>query len=173
MFWRVLNILLDFLNFFLFFPLCCSCLFIGTMKSNASSGQSIWASASVLLVNIQGWFLLRLAGLISLLSKGLSTVLQHHSSKASIIWHSAFYMVQLLHPYMTTGKTIAMTIWTSVGKLMVLLFNTLSRCVIAFLPRSKCLLISWLQSPSGVILEPKKRKSVTASTFSPWIWMKC
>ena len=82
--------------------------------------------------------------------------LQHHSSKASILWHSAFFTVQLSHPYMTTGKTIALTRWTFVGKVMTLLFNMLSRLVVTFLPRSKCLLISWLQSPSAVILEPKK-----------------
>ena len=86
----------------------------------------------------------------------LRSLLQHHSSKASILWCSAFFIVQLLHPYMTTGKTIAMTRWTFVGKVMSLLFNMLSRLLITFLPRSKCLLIAWLQSPSGVILEPKK-----------------
>ena len=86
----------------------------------------------------------------------LKSLLQHHSSKASILWHSAFFMVQLSHPYMTTGKTTALTRWTFVGKVMSLLFNMLSRLVIAFLPRSKCLLISWLQSPSAVILEYKK-----------------
>ena len=92
---------------------------------------------------------------------------QHHSSKASILQHSAFFTVQLSHPYMTTGKIIALTRWTFVGKLMSLLFNMLFRLVIAFLPRSKRLLISWLQSPSAVILEPKKIKSVTFSTASP------
>ena len=81
--------------------------------------------------------------------------LQHHSSKASVLHHSAFFIVQLSHPYMTTGKTIALTRWAFVGKIMSLLFNMLSRLVIAFLPRSMCLLISWLQSPSAVILEPK------------------
>ena len=84
------------------------------------------------------------------------SLLQHHSSKASILWCSAFFIVHLSHPYMTTGKTIALTRWTFVGKVMSLLFNMLSRLVIAFLPRSKCLLISWLQSPSAVILEPQK-----------------
>ena len=97
----------------------------------------------------------------------LKSLLQHHSSKASIFWRSAFFTVQLLHPYMTTGKTIALTRWTFVGKVMSLLFNMLSRLVITFLPRSKCLLISWLQSPSAVILEPKKIKSDTVSTVSP------
>ena len=84
----------------------------------------------------------------------LKSLLQHHSSKASVLWHSAFFIVQLSHPYMTTGKTIALTRWTFVGKVMSLLLNMLSRLVIIFLPRSKCLLISWLQSPSAVILEP-------------------
>ena len=89
----------------------------------------------------------------------LKGLLQYHSSKASILWCSAFFIVQLSHPYMTTGKTIALTRWIFVGKVMYLLFNTLSRLVITFLPRSKCLLISWLQSPSAVILEPPKIKS--------------
>ena len=84
----------------------------------------------------------------------LKSRLQHHSSKASILWSSAFFIVQLSHPYMTTGKTIALTRWTFVGKVMSLLFNMLSSLVITFLPRSKRLLISWLQSPSAVILEP-------------------
>ena len=84
----------------------------------------------------------------------LKSLLQHHSSKASILRNSAFFTVQLSHPYMTTGKTIALTRWTFVGKIMSLLLNMLSRLVITFLPRSKCLLISWLQSPSAVILEP-------------------
>ena len=85
-------------------------------------------------------------------------LLQHHSSKASILWCSAFFIVQLSHPYMTTGKTIALTRWTFVGKVMSLLFNMLSRLVLAFLPRSKRLSISWLQSPSAVILEPPPNK---------------
>ena len=99
----------------------------------------------------------------------LKSLLQHHSSKASILRCSAFFMVQLPYPYMTTGKTIAMTRWTIVGKVMSLLFNMLSRLGIAFLPRSIYLLISWLQSPSAVILEPKKIKSVTVSIVSPSI----
>ena len=94
---------------------------------------------------------------------------KHHSSMASILQHSAFFIVQLSHPYMTTGKKIVLTRWTFVSKVMSLLFNMLSRLVIAFLSRSKRLLISWLQLPSAVILEPKKIKSVTASTFSPSI----
>ena len=93
----------------------------------------------------------------------LKSLLQHHNSKASILRFSAFFIVQLSHPYRTTGKTIALTRRTFVGKVMSLLFNMLSRFVIAFLPRSKHLLISWLQSPSTVILEPKKIKSVTVS----------
>ena len=99
-------------------------------------------------------------------SKRLSSLLQHHNAKASILQHSAFFMVQLSHPYMTTGKTIALTRQTFVIKVMFLLFNMLSRLVIAFLPRSKCLLISWLQTSSAVILEPKKIKSVTVSVVS-------
>ena len=125
-----------------------------------SGGQSIGASASVLPVNIQGWFPLRLTGLISFQSRGLSrvfsntTVQQHQFSSAQ-------------HPYMTTGKTIALTMQTFASKVMSLLFNTLSRLIIAFLPRSKGLLISWLQSPSTVILEPQKTKSLTVSTVFP------
>ena len=88
----------------------------------------------------------------------LKSLLQHHSSKASILLHSTFFLVQLSHPYMTTGKTIALTRWTFVGKVMPLLFNMLSRLVTTFPPRSKCLLISWLQSPSAVILEPPENK---------------
>ena len=99
----------------------------------------------------------------------LKNLLQHHSSKASVLWRSAFFIVQLSHPYMTTGKTIALTRQTFVGKVMSLLLNMLSRLVITFLPRSKCLLISWLQSPSAVILELKKIKSDTVSTVSPSI----
>ena len=122
----------------------------------SSGGQSIAASASetVLPMNIQGLFSLGLPGLIS---------------EGSILSHSAFFMVQLLHPYMTTGKALDLTKRTIVSKVMSLLFNILSRFVIAFLPRSSCLLISWLQSPSTVILEPKKIKSATVSTFSPSI----
>ena len=95
----------------------------------------------------------------------LNSLLQHHSLKASILWHSVFFMVQLSYPYMTTGKAIALTTWTFVGNVMTLLSNTLSRFVIDILPRSNRLLISWLQASSAVILEPKKRKSVTMSTF--------
>ena len=99
----------------------------------------------------------------------LKSLLQHHSSKTSILWHSASFTVQLSCPYMNTGKTIALTRWTFVGKVMSLLFNMLSRLVRAFHSRSKCLLISWLQSPSAVILEPKKIKSVPVSIVFPSI----
>ena len=101
--------------------------------------------------------------------KGTLKSLQHHSSEASILQRSAFFIVQLSHPYITTGKTIALTRGTFVDKVMSLLFNMLSRLVIAFLPRSKHLLISWLQSPSALILEPPKIKSVTVSIVSPSI----
>ena len=99
----------------------------------------------------------------------LKSLLQHHSSKASVLRCSAFFIVQLSHPYVTTGKTIALTRQTFIGKVMSLLLNMLSGLVITFLPRSKHLLISWLQSPSAVILEPKKIKSATVSTVSPSI----
>jgi len=102
----------------------------------------------------------------------LKSLLQHHSSKALIIWCSAFFTVQLSHPYMTTGKTLAFTRQTFVGKLISLLLNMLSRLVINVLPKSKCLLISWLQSPSAVIWEPKNIKSDTVSTVFPSICMK-
>ena len=135
----------------------------------ASGGQNIGASASVLpmysgLVSFRNdWFdLLAFQGT-------LKSFLQQHSSKASILWHSAFFMVQLSHLYMTTGKTIALTIWTFVSKVMSLLFNMLSSFIIAFRPRSKRLLISWLQLLSTVILEPKKMKSLVVSIVSPSI----
>ena len=99
----------------------------------------------------------------------LKSLLQHHSSKASVLRRSPFFTVQLSHPYMTTGKTIALTRWTFAGKVMSLVFNMLSRLVITFLPRSKHLLISWLQSPTAVIFEPPKIKSATVSTVSPSI----
>ena len=102
----------------------------------------------------------------------LESLLRHHNSEALFLHHSAFFMVQLLHLYMTTGKTRALTIWTFVSNVMSLLFNMLFKFVIAFLPRSKHLLISWLQSLSTVILEPKKIKSVTVSTFSPSIYQE-
>ena len=100
----------------------------------------------------------------------LKSLLQHHSSKASVLQGSAFFIVQLSHSYMTTGKTVALTRQTFIGKVMSLLLNMLSRSVITFLPRSKRLLISGLQSPSVVILEPKKIKSATVSTISPYIF---
>ena len=100
----------------------------------------------------------------------LKSLLQHHSSKAPILQCSSFFIVELSDPYMTTGKTIALTIWTFVGKVMSLLFNMLSTLVVTFLPRSKHLLISWLQSPSAVILEPPKIKSLTIFIVFPSIW---
>ena len=138
----------------------------------ASDGQSIGAltSASDLPMNIQDWFPLELNGWISLLSKGLSRVFsKHHSSKALILRCSASPIVQLSHPYVTTGKTVALTRWAFIGKVMSLFFNMLSSLVVAFLPMSKRLLISWLQSSSAVILEPKKIKSVTVYIVSPYI----
>ena len=139
--------------------------------------QRIGAStlASVLPMNIQGWFPLGLIGLISLLSKGFSRVFSNTTIlwlKASFHQHSAFFMVQLSHLYMTSGKTIALTRWPIVGKVMSLLFITLSGFVTAFPPRSNHLLLSWLQSPSTVILEPRKIKSVTVFTFSHLFAMK-
>ena len=101
--------------------------------------------------------------------QGTLKSLQHHSSKVSILWRSAFFIVQLSHPYMTTGKTIPLTRQSFVGKVVSLIFNMLFMLVIAFLPRSESLLISWLQSSSAVILEPKKTKSVTVSIVSPSI----
>ena len=135
-----------------------------------SGGQRIVvsASASVLPINIQDWFPLGQTGWISLLSKGLSRVFSSSSkssSKASLLQHSAFFIVQFSYPYRTTGKTIALTRQTFVGKVMSLLFNKWSRFVITFLPRSKHLLISWLQSPSAVILEPQKIKSQLLSQW--------
>ena len=123
-------------------------------------GQNIGVSASisVLPMNIQYWFPLWLTGLISLQSRESQESSPTPHSTVSILEHSTFFMVQLSHPYMTTGKTKAMTKWTLVNKVMSLFFNMLSRFVIAFLPRSKRLLISWLQSSSEVILEPKKTK---------------
>ena len=138
----------------------------------AWGGQStgVSTSASVLPQNTQGWSPLERTGWISLQSKGLKSLLQHHSSKASILQCLAFFTVQFSHQYMTTGKTIALTNQTFVGNVMSLLFNMLSRLVINFLPRSKHLLISKSpQSPSAVILEPKKIKSDTVSTVFPSI----
>ena len=131
---------------------------------------SIGASASVLPVNIQGWLPL---GFTVLAVQGTpKSFLQHHSSKESILWCSVFFMVQLSHSYMTTGKNRASDRWNFDGKVTSLNFNMLSRLVIAFLPRSKHLLISWLQSSSAVILETKKIKSVTVFIVSPSICHK-
>ena len=129
-------------------------------------------SASVLPMNIQDLISFRMDWLDLLAVQGtLKSLFQHHSSKASILQHSAFFIVQLSHPYMTTGKTIASTRWNFVGKVMSLLFNMLSSIlIITFLPRSKYLFISWLQSPSAVILEPPKIKLATVSTVSPSIY---
>ena len=145
---------------------------VNWLFASGSQGIGVWASASVLPVNIQHWFPLGLTGLISLQSKGPSRVF----SNTTIRKHQFFgpqdsLLVQLSHPYMTTGKIIALTRQTFISKVMSLLFNTLSLSVIAFLARSKHLLISWLQSPSAVILEPKggKKKSVTTSIFSLFI----
>ena len=121
----------------------------------------------------QGLISFRMDWLDLLAAQGtLNSFLQHHSSKASILWHSPFFIVQLSHPYMTTGKTIALTRLTFVDKVMSLLFNMPSRLVITFLPRSKCLLISWLQSSSAVILKPRKIKPVTVSTAPHLFAMK-
>ena len=128
-------------------------------SSVQSIGDSASASASLLPMNIQGQFPLGLIDSISLLA--LKSLLQHHNS--------AFFIVQLSHPYMTTGKTIALTTQTFVGKVMSPLFNMLSRLLITFIQRSKCLWILWLQSLSAVILEPQKIKSLTAFTVSPSI----
>ena len=137
----------------------------------ASGGQRIGASASasVLPMYIQDRFPLGLTGLISLQSKGLSRVFSSITVQKHQFFIAQLFMVQLSHPYMTTGETIALTIQTFVGKVVSLLFNMLSRLVITFLPRSKHLLISWLQSPSAVILEPPKIKSVMVSVVSPSI----
>ena len=135
---------------------------VSQLFTPGSQSVGVSASASVLSMNIQDWFPLGLTGFISLLSKGLSRVF----SNTTRCW--TFFMVQLSHPYMTTGKIIAMTIQTLSVK-WSLVFNTLSRFLTAFLPRSKRLLISWLQSPSAAILEPKKIKSVTVSLVSPSI----
>ena len=125
----------------------------------ASGGQSIGVSSFSISPSNEysGLISFRMDWLDLLAVPGtLKSLLQHHSSKASILRHSAFIIVQLSHPYMTTGKTIALTRWIFVGKVMFLLFNMLSRLVITFLPRSKCLLISWLQSPSVVVWNPRK-----------------
>ena len=134
----------------------------------ASGGQSIGTSASTSVLPMNIFFRMDWLDLLAV-QETCKRLLQHHSSKASVLWHSASFIVQLSHPYMTTGKTIALTRQTFVGKVMSLLFNMLSRLVITFLPRRKCLLISWLQSPFAVILEPKKIKTLTVSIVSPSI----
>ena len=140
----------------------------------ASGGQSIRVSASASVLPIYSGLISFRMDWLDLLAVQvtLKSLLQHHSTKASILQHSAFFTVLLSHPYMTTGKT--KTRWTFVGKIMSLLFNMLSRLVITFLPRSKCFLIFWLQSPSVVILEPPKIKSATVSlsiAMKWWDWM--
>ena len=135
----------------------------------ASGGQSIGVSASTSV--LPGLISFRMDWLDLLAVQGtLKSLLQHHRSKASILRRSAFFIVQLSHPHITTGNTIALTRRTFVGKVISLLLNMLSRLVITFLPRSKRLLISWLQSPSAMILEPRKIKSATVSTVSPSIY---
>ena len=137
-------------------------------------GQSIGVSASALVLplSIQDWFPLGWTGWISLQSKGLSRVFSNTTVQKYQFFHAPLIIVQLSHPYMTPGKTISLTRWTFVGKIMSLLFNMLSRLVTAFLLVSKRLLISWLQSPSAVILESKKIRSVTISIVSPSMCMK-
>ena len=136
-----------------------------------SGGQSICSFSIIPSNKCSGLIPLKIDWFVLLAAQGtLRSLLQHHSLKASILQHSAFFMVQLSHPYMITGKTIALTIWTLVNRVMSLLFNILSRLVLVFLPRSKCLLISRLQSPSAVILEPKKIKSVTVCIVSSSVY---
>ena len=155
-----------FIYLFIYFWLCWVFIVVFSLSQVVVSRVTLLCGASVLPKSIQDLFPLRLTGLISLLSKGFSSLLQHHSLKASVLQPSAFFMVQVSHPYMTTGKTIPLTIWAFVSKVMSLLFNTQSIFVIAFLPRSKRLLISWLQSRFTVVFQPEKRKSVTSFTFS-------
>ena len=133
----------------------------------ASGGQSIGAFGISPSNEYSGLISFRYDWFNLAVQRTLKSLLQHHSSKTAILWQSAFFMVQPSHPYMTTGKTIALTTQTFVITVMSLLFNMLSRFVIAFLSRTKHLLISWLQSPSTMILQPKKIKSVTAPIFSP------
>ena len=138
----------------------------------ASGGQSIWSfSFSISPSNEYSGLISFKMDWLDLLAvqRTLKNLLQHHGSKASILRHSAFFIVQLLHPYMTTVKTIPLSRWTFVDKVTSLLFDMLSRLIIAFLPRGTLLLISWLQSPCAVILEPSKIQSVTVSTVSPSI----
>ena len=138
----------------------------------ASGGQSIGVSASTSVLPMDsGLISFRMDWLDLLTVQGtLKSLFQHHSSKASVLRHSACFMVQLSHPYLTTGQTITLTRQTFVGKITSLLFYMLSRFVTAFLPRSKLLLISWQQSPSAAILEPPKIKSISVSNVSPSIY---
>ena len=140
------------------------------MTQFSSGGQSTGVSASVLPMNIQDWFPSGWTGWISLQSKRLSRVFSNTTVQKHQCLGTQLSLFQLSHPYMTTGKTIPLTRRTFVGKVMSLLYNVLSRLVIAFLPRSKHLLISWLQSPSAVILEPKKIKSLIVSIVTPSIF---
>ena len=164
--------------------LCCPLLLLPStfssirVSSNKSALHIRWPkywsfSFNISPSNEHSGLILRMDWLDLLAVQGtLQSLLQHHSSKASILLHSVFFIVQLSHPYMITGKTIALTRQIFVGKVMSLLFNMLSRLVITFLPRSKRLLISWLQSSSSVILEPLKIKLVTVSTVSHLFAMK-
>ena len=154
-------------HFILCHPLSCLQSFpasgsfpMSQLFTSGGKRTEVSASASVLPMNIQDWLPLGWTGWISLQSKGLSRVfpLQYHSSKASILQCSAFFIVPISHQYMTTGETIALTRWTFVGKIMSLIFHMLSRLVIAFVSRSKSRLISWLQSLSALILEPPQNK---------------
>ena len=135
----------------------------------ACGGHGVSASTSVPPMNTQDWSPLGWTGWISLQSKGLKRIFSNNAVQKHQFFCAQLSIVQLSHPYMTTGKTIVLTRWTFVGKVMSLLFNILSRLVITFLPSSRCLLISWLQSPPAVILEPRKLKSTTVSTVSPSI----
>ena len=135
----------------------------------ASGSQSIWNFSISPSKEYSGLISFRMYWLDLLAVQGTLKSLQHHSSKTSILWCSAFFIVQLSHPYTTTGKTVALTRWTFVGKVMSLLFSMLSRLVIAFPPKSKCLLISWLQSPSGVILQHKNIKTHCFHCFSIYL----
>ena len=151
-----------------------SCPALGSFPMSqlfTSGGQSIGASSSVPSNEYSGLISFKIDWFDLLAVQGiLKHSFPHHNLKVSVLQYSAFFMVQLSHPYMTTGKTIVLTIQTFLGEVMPLLFNTLPSFVIPFLPRSKHLLISWLQSSSTVILEPEKIKSITASTFSPSIY---
>jgi len=138
----------------------------------ASGSQNYWSFSISPSSEYSGLISFRMDWLDPLQSKGLSSLFQHHSSKVSIIRCSAFFMVHISHPYITNRKTIALNRWTFVGKVMSLLFTMLSRFVIAFLPRSKSLSISWLQSPTAVILERKKIKSLTIPLFPHLFAMK-